>query len=71
MATKKPVVVLAPDAAADSPDLGTYLVGATPILQNGTRFAQGSTITCTPAQAARLGLQPTPVVTHPEPIHED
>lgn len=36
----------------------TYIVGATPVLHDGTRYAPGDEIELTPDQAQRLGLQP-------------
>lgn len=61
MATKKAVAAVAPAATADAPQKGDYLVGASPILQDGVRYASGATLTCTAAQAARLGLAPVPL----------
>ncbi len=58
---KKPVAAVAPAAPAEAPEVGNYLVGVSPILQDGERFESGATITCTAAQAARLGLKPAPL----------
>lgn len=35
-----------------------YIVGATPVLHDGTRYVPGAEIELTPDQAQRLGLQP-------------
>lgn len=56
MATTKKAAV--PVAAA--PEVQHYLVGATPVLQGGTRFEPGSVIAMPAAQAQRLGLAPAP-----------
>ena len=46
------------DSSADQAAAATYLVGATPVLHDGTRYAPGAEIELTPDQAQRLGLQP-------------
>lgn len=45
------------DSTADQA-AATYIVGATPVLHDGTRYAPGAEIELTPDQAQRLGLQP-------------